>query len=53
MASVLLVPFVLDDLEALLPALDRQLRRSLGLGLEIEEPRFDIEASFSLTRNQY
>lgn len=53
MESVLLVPFHLEDFEALLPALERQLRRSLGLGLELEKPRFDIGVSFSGTRNQY
>lgn len=53
MASVLLVPFRLDDLEALLPALDRQVRRSLGLTLEVAPPAFDTQTCFSAARGQY
>lgn len=53
MATVLLVPFSLDDFEVFGPGLERQLHRSLGLFAEVVAPEFDAQVAFSAARRQY
>lgn len=51
--DLLLVPFFLEDLGELLPALRRRTMRSLGLTLEVAEPTFDVAGCYAAARGQH